>query len=82
MSEHSVGQDRRLVSYYSEDHGGEADLETFIASVAVELGTEAAAGWHALSTSLVPMRHVRSGLLDTGGQRTSMYAAVVLYARD
>jgi hypothetical protein len=82
MSEHSIGQDRRLVSYYSEDDGGEADLETFVASVAVELGAEAAAGWNALSTSFLPTRHVRSGMLDTGGQRTSMYAAVVLFARD
>ena len=82
MSEFAAGPDRRLVTYYSDDDGGEADLEAFAENVAGEIGSAAAQGWRAVSTSVLPARQVRGGVFDTGSQRTSLYAAVVLYARD
>ena len=81
MAAFEAGSGRRLVSYYSKDDGGEADLETFLSGVADEIRDEGSQGWRAVSTSVLPTRHVR-GMLDTGSTRTSMYAAVVLYARD
>jgi hypothetical protein len=82
VSAFDAGPDRQLVSYYSADDGGEADLDTFVASVAAEIDERARSGWHALSTSVLPARQVRGGMLDTGSTRTSLYAAIVLYARD
>jgi hypothetical protein len=77
----AVGPARRLMTYYSTDDGGEADLDHFMSTIAGIIETEAAHGWLALSTSVLPMRQVRGGIFDTGSTRTSKYAAVVLYAR-
>ena len=58
------------------------DLGGIIAGVAGETGAEADGQVPRAATSVACRRHSRSGMLDTAGQRTSMYAAVVLYARD
>jgi hypothetical protein len=82
MGAFAAGVDQRIVTYSSDDTGGEADLEAFVESVAAQIGTAAGQGWRALSTSVLPARQVRGGMLDTGSTRTSLYAAVVLYAKD
>lgn len=82
MGVFGAGVGRRLMTYYSRDDGNEADLETFVAHVASEIQAEGVNGWQVVSTSFLSSREVRGGWLDTGSTRTSMYAAVVLLAKD
>ena len=85
MGEFPAGANRRLISYYSDDSGGQVDLELFAARLAKAAETEAARGWHVVSSSVFPLRQTGTAgnvFFQSGGQYATQLAAVVVYGTE
>jgi hypothetical protein len=85
MGEFPAGAGRRMVTYDSDDSGGEVNLELFAGRVAKAAEAEAAAGWRVASSSVFPLPQTGTPgnvFFQSGGQFATQLAAVVVYAAE
>ena len=81
FTEHSAGPNQTIVVYQLTDDGTEIDPDSAFAGVAADAEARAAAGWHIVSTSVIPLRHSAVAFGRDGSGFETKACIAVVYAR-